>query len=122
MLLEKAWAKLHGTYYKTEGNLPCFACSHLMGVPSNHTFHEGIKDKEKFFQEIMEADRRNYTLIASSGDTGRANQSDGGEGIISGHAYSLIDIHEFEHEGETVRICKMRNPWGKYEWKGDWSD
>jgi len=33
-ILEKAWAKLHGTYARTEGGLPCFAASHIMGVPS----------------------------------------------------------------------------------------
>ena len=122
MILEKAWAKLHGTFVRTEGGLPCFACSHLMGVPSHHTLHSRIKDKEKFLKEIMEADKRNYTLIASSGETEGGQQTDGGEGIITGHAYSLIDLHEFEHEGDQVRICKMRNPWGNYEWKGDWSD
>lgn len=43
-------------------------------------------------------------------------------GVVSGHAYSLISIHEFEHEGEEVKLMKLRNPWGSYEWKGDWSD
>ncbi len=43
-------------------------------------------------------------------------------GIISGHAYSLIDVHEFEHLGQLVRLIKLRNPWGLGEWTGDWSD
>ena len=25
-------------------------------------------------------------------------------------------------EGEKVKIIKLRNPWGGFEWKGDWSD
>lgn len=42
--------------------------------------------------------------------------------MISGHAYSLISIHEFEHEGEEHRLLKLRNPWGQKEWTGAWSD
>jgi calpain-15 len=34
----------------------------------------------------------------------------------------LIGVFEFESEGESVRIIKMRNPWGSGEWKGEWSD
>jgi len=43
-------------------------------------------------------------------------------GLISGHAYSVISLHEISHDGETVTLLKLRNPWGKGEWKGDWSD
>ena len=68
MLIEKAWAKFHGTYVKTEGNLPCFAFNHLTGIPSTHTSHDSIKNKEKFFKELIEANLRQYTIIASSGD------------------------------------------------------
>lgn len=42
--------------------------------------------------------------------------------MISGHAYSLISIHEFEHNGSEVKLLKLRNPWGSGEWQGDWSD
>jgi len=44
------------------------------------------------------------------------------KGIISGHAYSIIGVKEFEHDGENVKLCMMRNPWGCTEWKGEWSD
>lgn len=41
------------------------------------------------------------------------------------HAYSLNDIMEFDdpfNKGEKVRLLRLRNPWGKSEWLGAWSD
>lgn len=38
-------------------------------------------------------------------------------GLISGHAYSLLFVKEIN--GEV--FVKLRNPWGNYVWKGDWS-
>jgi len=45
-LLEKAWAKLHGTYARTEGGLPCFANSHLTGVPTETVRHKELETAE----------------------------------------------------------------------------
>ena len=42
-LLEKAWAKLHGTYARTEGGLPCFAANHIMGAPAESFNHATIE-------------------------------------------------------------------------------
>lgn len=45
-------------------------------------------------------------------------------GLIKNHAYSLNDILEINdpfNEGQTVRLLRLRNPWGKSEWKGAWS-
>lgn len=38
-------------------------------------------------------------------------------GLISGHAYSLLKVLSIEKE----TVMKLRNPWGKLIWKGDWS-
>lgn len=76
-------------------------------------------DPDAFFEELRDCDRRNYIMIASSKGSGEIEND---QGIVSGHAYSLIDLYEFEHEGENVRLCKLRNPWGHKEWAGDWSD
>lgn len=49
-------------------------------------------------------------------------------GIMSGHAYSLNDVMEIEDEdlavkGKTAhRLLRVRNPWGRGEWKLHWSD
>lgn len=61
ILLEKAWAKLHGTYARTEGGLPSFACMHLMGTPSQSFYHgDMIEEADKFWAKLREFDRLNY--------------------------------------------------------------
>ena len=118
-LLEKAWAKLHGTYARTEGGLPCFAASHIMGVPSESYNHDTVEDPEEFFEMLKSADKRNFTMMAASHGQGESRNE---EGVISGHAYSLISIHEVKSNGQRARLLKLRNPWGSGEWQGDWSD
>lgn len=53
------------------------------------------------------------------------------EGLVAGHAYSVISAMEVSETlpgglpkpgGESFRMLKIRNPWGSYEWKGKWSD
>merc|ERR1711991_34156 len=46
-----------------------------------------------------------------------------GQGIMSGHAYSLLDVAKItDDKGKDWKLCKVRNPWGGFEWNGDWSD
>ena len=61
----------------------------------------------------------NYVMMAASQGLGEAMEK---TGLISGHAYSFIGVKEFEHNGEQVRLCQLRNPWGQGEWEGSWSD
>ncbi|KAL7568740.1 hypothetical protein ACA910_021733 [Epithemia clementina (nom. ined.)] len=53
------------------------------------------------------------------------------QGLVAGHAYSVIQARSVtEHSsfgvpkpgGKSFNLLKLRNPWGTYEWKGNWSD
>jgi calpain-15 len=98
-LLEKAWAKLYGTYCRMEGGDPSFAAMHLNGSPAKSIWHQELSSystRADFYQTIKYADERGYTMMSGTNGQGEQRLA---KGVISGHAYSLISIHEFEFEG-----------------------
>lgn len=44
------------------------------------------------------------------------------EGIVQGHAYTIISAVTLDAHGRKWNLLKIRNPWGQGEWTGDWSD
>jgi calpain-15 len=67
ILLEKAWAKLHRTYARTEAGLPSFATIHLLGTPAKSYFHDEMKsDADKFWADLKRFDKREYLMMAAS--------------------------------------------------------
>ena len=44
-------------------------------------------------------------------------------GLVALHSYGLIQAAEVTDKyGNLVRLVQLRNPWGKFEWHGDWGD
>lgn len=117
-LLEKAWAKLHGSFARVYGDYTTNAFQILTGLPAYSMFH-GKNTTEDLWNRLQRSDSKNYCMQASSNsgsDTKIVN------GIAQGHAYSIISVHVIQHEGEEVRLLKIRNPWHRGEWTGLWSD
>lgn len=94
-LMEKAWAKVHGCYTIAEIGQPLTASLHLQGVPGfmmTHTDYLGQPEEEdEFWRTLMHADKRNYANMVCSHGSGEHKNDNG---IISGHAYSVISVHE----------------------------
>lgn len=44
------------------------------------------------------------------------------EGVVSGHAYSLLNCKKIKLNGKSYSLIKLRNPHAKNEYQGDFSD
>ena len=92
----------------------------MTGAPG---FEYEVSDEDAW-QKISEADRDQYILCAgiSVGDDGQKEKLEE-LGLVAQHSYGLIGVLEgTDGEGNPVQLLKLRNPWGKFEWKGNWSD
>ncbi|KAF9981625.1 hypothetical protein BGZ75_007016 [Mortierella antarctica] len=114
-LMEKAYAKIHGDYETLTGGFTAEGIEDLTGGIASMMFTADILDKDRFWEEEMKQVNKG-TLMGCSINFEEDEPEK--HGIQSGHAYSVLDVAEFEGE----RLVHIRNPWGAVEWNGDWSD
>jgi len=69
ILIEKAWAKLQGTYFRTAGGTSDDACNHLLGVSAKYMMHSNSTEEE-LWNLFLEGERRNFIMMASSQGSG----------------------------------------------------
>nr|XP_019920735.2 calpain-9-like isoform X1 [Crassostrea gigas]XP_019920737.2 calpain-9-like isoform X2 [Crassostrea gigas] len=126
-LLEKAYAKLRGCYEGVDGGKLQDSVVDLTGGISETI---DIKDKAQIPVDIYEILWRSWKMnsflgcsislppnvAVSSREVRRPN------GLYMGHAYSITALAVIPYQGSNVRLCRLRNPWGRSEWNGDWSD
>lgn len=70
---------------------------------------------------LSKADKLDCMMISTSLDPTHSDMLDEHQ-VVAGHCYSLLSVHEIQHNGCSVRLVKMRNTWSRYEWDGAWSD
>jgi hypothetical protein len=113
-LLEKAFAKAHGDYSAIEGGFVGEGIEDLTGGVTSEVFATDILDKDKFWnEELMNV---NKTFLFGCGQMGGIYGQR--KGIQEKHAYSIMEAREIDGQ----RLLKLRNPWGRTEWTGRWSD
>ena len=121
VLLEKAYAKLHGCYESINGGRPeqglvdiTNGISELINFDSEE--FEQMKNNGSFWDLLQNCINSGYLLAASS--NGESDTVETELGIVEGHAYAVLDAQELN----GVQLINLRNPWGDSEWKGEWSD
>lgn len=154
-LLEKAWARLHGSYSKIVGGrvsdndntsgfpLTRFIPHCLPGiyeeVPQAHLLVNSSGrhnlDAEKLWEKLLKWERNHWLMTANAqsmnsleeiAEARRAGMEDGvdKDGIVRDHAFTVLRCFLFVRGGSTppLRLIQFRNPHGKGEWTGPYSD
>ena len=112
MLAEKAWAKIFKTYIACEIGFMDEALECLLGAPSCRYITQA-QEVDKIWEVISDSDKNKFVITAG---THKAVTEE--MGLVPNHGYSIISTHQFNKH----RLLKLRNPWGKFEWTGDFSD
>lgn len=126
LLLEKAYAKLHGSYFQLRGGFANEGMIDLTGCPSAYydfkeDFIKLLIENGEMWKLIVSFDQEGYLISASTPGEDKFTEVGGPDqdgGLIPGHAYSIIQAKE----ALGHRLLNIRNPWGNFEWDGDWSD
>uniref|UniRef100_H2RJM9 Calpain catalytic domain-containing protein n=1 Tax=Takifugu rubripes TaxID=31033 RepID=H2RJM9_TAKRU len=125
-LLEKAYAKVCGSYADMNAGLPSEACKDFCGginmiyeLKDAHT--AGHDDK---LWLTLERATTSHAMIccgtAWKGDMLLNTVSR--TGLVDGHAYTITGVTKVNCFGCDVKLVRLMNPWGKQEWSGKWSD
>jgi hypothetical protein len=71
------------------------------------------------FVRLAAWEQNNYMMAAG---TRGGSDSDDTDGIVDGHAYSVLDV-QLNVANSRINMIKVRNPWGKGEFEnGKWVD
>ncbi|KAH7482145.1 Calpain-9 [Phytophthora ramorum] len=125
LLVEKAYAKLHGGYEAIVGGQEGYCLQDLYGgVPARYKLQEKCPNEEAAWQTISS------TLQAGS-LVGCSNEDMAAElptGLRKTDAYGIMKLVELDYQGEHTRLVQLRNSWGigihqqPEKWKGSWSN
>ncbi|XP_053701967.1 calpain-3 isoform X3 [Synchiropus splendidus] len=122
-LLEKAYAKLHGSYEALKGGNTTEAMEDFTGGVTE--FYE-LKEAPKELYKIMKKALERGSLMGCSIDSlvPARYETRTLTGLVKGHAYSVTAVEECKllSKDTKVRLVRLRNPWGQVEWNGPWSD
>lgn len=114
-LLEKAYAKAHGDYAAIEGGFTGEGIEDLTGGVTTELFATDILDKEYFWNEELLKVNEEFLFGCATGVFRGWGER---KGIQEGHSYSIMKAVEIDGN----RLLLLKNPWGKGEWTGPWSD
>ncbi|GFO40923.1 calpain-9 [Plakobranchus ocellatus] len=113
-LLEKAFARLYGSYDAIYGGQPGDAYLLLTGGIGERIELEDHDEKPNLLYNRI----RNALSAGCQVSCVVPDEYDEVYGLVGGHAYSLVGVQQIG----ANKLVRVRNPWGHGEWKGSWSD
>ncbi|NWX02147.1 CAN14 protein, partial [Caloenas nicobarica] len=116
-LLEKAYAKLYGSYEDLQiGQVSEALVDFTGGVNTTIKLAAAPPD----LWDILTRATYSRSLMGCQTHLGTTKVLK--NGLVAGHAYTVTGIRKVTCQYGPENLVRLRNPWGKIEWKGDWSD
>ncbi|TGZ62116.1 hypothetical protein CRM22_007626 [Opisthorchis felineus] len=122
-LMEKAYAKLCGSYEALKGGTTSEALEDFTGGIAE-MFELRSKCPPDLFKIMLKSQERCSLMACSIQADPNRYEARLANGLIMGHAYSVTSVKMIDtHTARQVTLVRVRNPWGdEAEWKGAWSD
>lgn len=117
ILLEKAWAKINGGYLNTISGFSTEVLNVLTNFPVI-TINTFSANTEQLWKDILKGVERGYVMSCLT----QSDQNIHKVGLVPGHAFTLYDAKQGMINSGLIRLLRIRNPWGCYEFNGRWSD
>ncbi|NXG12877.1 CAN13 protein, partial [Grallaria varia] len=118
-LLEKAYAKLRGSYQNLNGG---YLSDALVDLTGGVQMQFSLKDPPPDLEEILKAADKSGCLMGCSTPGQSKRNIELRNGIVQGHAYTITGAVKIRYKNGWKHIIRIWNPWGHGEWKGPWSD
>ncbi|TNN06406.1 Calpain isoform 2 [Schistosoma japonicum] len=119
-LLEKAYAKLCGSYGHLTGGFQSEAMEDFTGGICQ-TIMLNSKYRPPNLLHMMKIYTKTCCILGAD-IGGEKNKKREELGLVGSHAYSLTGFGKVKYKGNEMHLVRLRNPWGQHEWKGAWSD
>ncbi|XP_027136082.1 calpain-12 [Larimichthys crocea] len=121
-LVEKAYAKLVGSYGSLKGGNISEGMEDFTGGIA-YSMDVSSRTPRVLWRSLTAALSRGSLLscfieASSYRDIGKVT----GNGLIKGHAYAITDTDKVTKASDEILLLRLRNPWGFVEYRGPWSD
>jgi hypothetical protein len=131
-MIEKAYAKLHNCYAALASGDIAQGLADMTGLVADKTRLTALttpEEKDALWKQLTDSKATGSMMGCSAEGETEANILVNGEdsGIMSGHAYGIMDVFELKDDNsenyhKSHRLVRIRNPWGYGEWKLKWSE
>ena len=108
LLIEKAFAKMNGSYFNINGGYQGIdACYSLSGVYPIYLEKDFFSLDEENIYNIINIILETKNLVLSG-----TKEEVTFNGIVGNHMYSVLSCYEYD-EKSNIKIIKLDNPWGE---------
>ncbi|XP_036410374.1 calpain-10 [Megalops cyprinoides] len=128
-LLEKAYAKLHGSYEHLWAGQVSEALVDLTGgLAERWSLKDSGKEEDQYGENGKPKRKLDLSSLQEVRDRGTVScsmhsSSGGAQELGQYHALSVMEWTDVRRErGGNVRLLRIRNPWGRRCWEGDWRE